>query len=392
MQFLSYFRAKLCRRMITGSMGDPMWLAKKHMIIIACVTLATAAVAQNQTREIVPRYAVKTPAPAIEPMSYRQAAAKGKALPTWGALFQYNGVFYGFDMIGSDPSRGSATSNIQLVIVPVAFRFSDGTLLDPTRPVQCNGTESALKLTRQSPVLQSIDWIQGGTNVGHTQYPDAVQRAEWWNFANGSAPDYHVILQPVVMSKQVIAVPASQGKTVTGHGCGVYGDVEGLYFDQKIRELIVQLNLQPNVLPFFLTYDVVEDGGVLGYHSTLSSIIYATATFSDQNFGPHHAFQDMVGMSAVLSATFNDPFGRNLTPNWKSSFAPRVGCHDLLEVAEPLAGLAMPVTVPGNAHQYYVQDVAFELWYPRAPASTSVNGWFSMFGTFKDSSSNKDCQ
>jgi len=369
-----------------------MRLVALHLALTTSVMLSVMAVAQNQTVNVVPRYAVRTPAQPIEPSIYKRMADEGKTLPIWGAFFQHNQKFYGFYMVGTDPTLGSATSKIKLVVIPLAVHFSDGTVLDPSKPVQCRGTDSPLTITQNSPMLQNVDWTQGGTKVGNTQYGDAFQRAEWWNFADGSAPDYHVLLKPVIEKEATMEVPADQGTTVSGHGCGVYGDVKGLFFDQRLREIMVQRKMQPNELPYFLTYDVVQDGGILGYHSTMASVIYGVGTFSDQNFGPHHAFQDMVSMSAVVGSIFNDPFGTNPTPNWKSSYKPSVGCHNLLETYEPLPGLAEPVKVPGNSHQYYVQDLAFELWFAKAPASTSVNGWFSMFGTFPDSSSNKDCK
>ena len=368
----------------------------KFVGVVAALTsvafLSGIILAQERPTPILPRYTVMKPAHAIDPLAYREMEPAAKALPIWGAFFMYKNVPYGFYMIGTDPSAGSATSKIKLVIIPVAVRFSNGKMLDPTQPVQCHGTKSALTLTEQSPILANADWNQGGTDVGTTQYLDAFQRAEWWNFVSGSAPDYHVLLHPVIAKEVTIDVPSNQGKTVNGGSCGIYGDVEGLYFDAQLRSIIVKRHLQPNELPFFLTYDVVEDHGVLGYHSTLANTIYATATFNDQTFGPMHSFQDMVPMSHVIGATFNDPFGTNLTPNWKSSYAPKQGCNSLLEVGAPLAGLAEPVKVPGSKHQYYVQDLAFELWFAKAPASTSVNGWFSMYGTFKDSGSNKNCK
>jgi hypothetical protein len=71
-------------------------------------------------------------------------------------------------------------------------------------------------------------------------------------------------------------------------------------------------------------------------------------------------------------------------PNWKSPFAPQYGCNNSLEVGDPVAGLPVgPYTVKGVKHQYYVQDLAFETWFAKAKTSTSVNGWYSMFGTFK---------
>lgn len=336
-----------------------------------------------------PRYAVIKPVRVIDPRAFEDLGKDGKVIPTWSAFFRYHDQSYGFSMIGTDPSEGSSTSVIDTVIVPLAFVFADGTVLDPTMPRQCGGGTSALAITRNSPLFQNVDWVQGGTKVGNTQYMDAFQRAEWWNFANGSAPDYHVLLNPVMANKLTIQLSASQGATI-GHGCRRYGEIEGLYFDTLVRRLIVTLGLQPNQLPYFLTYDVVEDNGILGYHSTFNNTIYASGTYVDLNLGPNHAYQDMVVMSHVLGSTFNDPFVSNLTPNWKSPAAPKVGCSAFLEAGDPLAGLAEPVTILGISHQFYVQDLAFELWFAKATASTSVNGWFSMYGTFQSASSN--CQ
>jgi hypothetical protein len=357
-------------------------------VMVAVLVLVSSKAPAQSPPKIIPRFAA-IPGP-MDVAAYRALGEAGKAIPTWGAFFQYNNQFYGFDMIGTDPGLGSATTKIKFVIIPVALKFADGTVLDPTQPVQCNGTDSALTRVLGSPVLHKVKWTLGGTFVGKTQFADAFQRAEWWNFANGSAPDYHVVLHPIVKARALINVPRQQGTVQTGKGCGVYGDVSGLYLDAKLRSILVKRRLQPNELPFFLTYDVVADHGILGYHSTQYTTLFATATYNDQRFGEGHAFQDLVPMSQVLAATINDPFLHNLTPNWRSSFMPH-GCNNLLEVGQPLAGLAVPAKVPGNAHRYYVQDLAFELWFAKAPASTSVNGWFSMFGTFTDSASNQNC-
>jgi hypothetical protein len=56
--------------------------------------------------------------------------------------------------------------------------------------------------------------------------------------------------------------------------------------------------------------------------------------------------------------------------------------------------LPEPVKVPGNAHQYYVQDLVFLPWFALVPngKSTSVNKWYSMYGTFKSISTNEHSQ
>jgi hypothetical protein len=137
---------------------------------------------------------------------------------------------------------------------------------------------------------------------------------------------------------------------------------------------------------------VSRDNAALGYHSvSVTNNVYGTGAFSDQNiFGPpNEAFDDVVTMSHEVGETINDPFGDNPTPDWQSSYAPQYGCQNILEIGDPLAGLPEgPIKVSGNSHDYYVQDVAFVPWFAKAGTSTSVNGWFSMYGTFRSGSPN----
>jgi hypothetical protein len=145
-----------------------------------------------------------------------------------------------------------------------------------------------------------------------------------------------------------------------------------------------------------MTYDVfeTESGGccVLGYHSvTPGGIVYGTGSYGDVQFEFAHGFTDVITISHEIGETINDPYTANATPLWYSSFAPQYGCNNSLEVGDPLAGLPEPVKVPGNSHQYYVQDLAFEPWFALVAngKSTSVNKWYSMYGTFKNISTNE---
>jgi len=67
-------------------------------------------------------------------------------------------------------------------IIPVKFGFTKGTttkVFDPTKPI--GSGDSAVNQTIASPIFQSsVDYVQGGTDIGTTQYEDAFQRGNFW--------------------------------------------------------------------------------------------------------------------------------------------------------------------------------------------------------------------
>jgi hypothetical protein len=350
--------------------------------------LAGFVMAQSEGSQIEPKYLALPPAHPVNIPEYQVA---GLGLKTWTGSFTYLGTKYNYTMIGTDPSKGSATTTVKFVLIPLAVKFPGGVVLDPTNPLQSGcGTGTALGLTRNSPILKNVTWNQGGTNVGTTQYIDAFQRAEFWSSVSKSSPNYHVLMgTPIIEPKQTL--DASSSGTVSSGSCGVYGSLDINTFDAAVQSIISSLNLQANEFPYFVTYDVFQSQGgqccVLGYHSiTNSNIVYGTGSYNDQAIfaGPPNAFLDIVTMSHEIGETVNDPFvqNANATPSWVSPYAPQYGCNNFLEVGDPLAGYPEPAKVPGNPHQYYVQDLAFETWFAKATTSTSVNGWYSMYGVF----------
>jgi hypothetical protein len=117
--------------------------------------------------------------------------------------------------IGADPTvPGTGTTTVPTLIVPLLVNFLDGSgSLDAT---------GIVANTLESPVFTPVDFNVGGTDVGVTQYPDAVQRAEFWTYANpaGVSPGYHVLLQPIILPTITINVPAASGHishTVVGN-------------------------------------------------------------------------------------------------------------------------------------------------------------------------------
>ena len=209
------------------------------------------------------------------------------------------GRAYPFNIVGTDPALGAATTSIPTVIVPIKLTFPNSRVLD--------GTNQAAS-TENSPIFLTADYTTGGTDVGVTQYGDAIQRAEFWNLAGFSQAGYHVLLGAPTMAPTVsIVVPASgctispqnpAGSCGNTYNSGSIGVVNADFFDAQLNALIASYS--PNVLPIFLTDNVFEgsDGTVstccvLGYHNsegppiaTARTWIYAaytrTGTFQRQ--------------------------------------------------------------------------------------------------------------
>jgi hypothetical protein len=367
-------------------------------MLIAGVTSAAQDINVNAT----PKYLVIPPKQPVDVAQSQELAKQGKALQTWTGSFTYKGAKFPYTMIGTDPAKGSATTTLDVVIIPLIVKVP-GQTFDPTKPIQkACGTGTAEKLTEQSPIFSNkVNYTQGGTNVGTTQYEDAIQRAEFWSTVKAKAPNYHVLLKYEVAATQTLKDPSGQLNKGT---CGNYAGVDINLFDTAVNGIIAKLKIPPNKFPYIMTYDVFEtEGGqccVLGYHSvTNSGVPYGTGSYGDVPFQCNgcgtHGFTDVVTISHEIGETINDPFTNNGVPQWKSAYAPQYGCSGALEVGDPLAGDPVPVTVPGNKHQYYVQDLAFETWFALVAngKSGSVNHWYSMYNTFlKKISTNEHSQ
>jgi hypothetical protein len=371
-------------------------------IALAATIFAGVSFAQNINVNAVPKYTVLHPEQPVDVAEMQRLAEAGAALPTWTGSFTYKGTKYPYTMIGTDPSKGSATTTLNMVIIPLIVKVP-GQTFDPTKPIQkACGTGTAEGLTLASPIFSNkVNYTVGGTNLGTTQYEDAVQRGEFWSSVKSKSPNYHVILKYKVAATQTLS--DSSGQLNKG-SCGNFAGVDINLFDGEVQSIIAKLGIKANEFPYIMTYDVFEtEGGqccVLGYHSvTNGGIAYGTGSYGDVPFQCNgcgtHGFTDVVTISHEIGETINDPYTNNGVPQWKSAYAPQYGCSGALEVGDPLAGDPVAVKVPGNTHQYYVQDLAFEPWFALVAngKSTSVNHWYSMFNTYlKTISTNEHSQ
>ncbi|MBI3824864.1 MAG: hypothetical protein HY294_02590 [Candidatus Rokubacteria bacterium] len=309
----------------------------------------------------------------------RQSAA-GANVPLWSGSFTFQGTTFPYTMVGTDPSAGSATSSVPVVIIPVKFSFADGTTLSATDPV-CDGTDSAVTLTQNSPVFQDVAFAPGGTYVGTTQYVDAFQRANFWNAVSTASPDYHVRLGPMtVAATQAVRISRLVGATLTGP-CAKIGTVNITAFDIWAKQTIKALNVPATSLPLFLSYNTFwTQGGccILGYHSaTSNSQTYSVAAFSDPGVF-NVPIQDIHALSHEIGEWMDDPLINNATPGWLAGQASV--CQKNLEVGDPVTGIAFTVAL--NNFTYHPEDLVFLSWFARESPSSAVNGWYTFLNTF----------
>ncbi len=299
-----------------------------------------------------------------------------ESIPFWSSLFAYNGLTYPYQMVGTDPSAGSATTRVRTEIIPLNIVFSNGTSFDGS---------TRLQATLKSPLFHKATY-----SSGTTQYGDAIQRAEWWKYV--SHEDYHVLLaRPTVYSTVTINVPARNGSVAPNpHTKQPEGLIDLNWFDHQIHGLITSLGLSARTFPIFLTSNTFLYQGnpsqccIIGYHNALptpnakgKTVIqtYAWGTYNDPSMYSVPV-QDINALSHEIAEWYNNPFGVNVVPTWKVPGAPQYGCSKDLEVGDPLVGVTFPV------NGYHPQDEAFYSWFTKQVPSVGIHGQYTYMGTF----------
>ena len=343
------------------------------LCLLSCLGLIGNALAQDaQVQKPRAMYAIMPPH--LRP----DVAPPPASLQSWNGSFTYSGTTYNYNMVGAAPSTNtSATITTYIIPVKITITNRNGTktTFDPSH-VLSNGNTVTTN-TVQSPLFDSTTtYIQGGVNVGTTQYIDAFQRANFWGTVQ-SNPNSHLLLSVTTLAEQSLSPSRTFGKTGTPFGFTA-AEVDINWFDSQIPTLISKLGIQPNQFPIFLLYNtyLTQNGGccIGGYHSSEGSTSnpqsYAEATYVD-HVGAFS--QDVSALSHEIGEWADDP----LTVNFNGNNTP---CG-ILEVGDPEEGFANygAVTYPLHGFNYNLQDLV-TLPYFGAPSSTSVNGWFSFQG------------
>lgn len=329
------------------------------LILLTCVGLSGFGVAQESKpmfTTLTPRYWGNAAAPA------------GPTVTHWTGTLSAGGS--SFNMVGTDPQTTNITTTVTAYLIPIRIVMSPTPtgIFDPAH-ILPNG-RSVIQNTALSPIFNSgIDFVQGGTDLGNTQYIDAFQRGAFWSDVLLN-PNYHVLLNLVVLPEVSLPVPATAGKIATEAGVQA-ALVDINFFDAKLQQIISSNSqITPNSLPIALTYNTYLTAGVCcigGYHSAFGNAS-APQTYSHFTYIDKAGVfaQDVSALSHEIGEWMDDPFVNNPS------------CGGLMEDGDPLEGApnfgAFPYTL--NGFTYNLQDLVFPQYFGQSP-STSVHGWWS---------------
>ncbi|MGO9650141.1 MAG: hypothetical protein ACLPOO_19075 [Terriglobales bacterium] len=297
-------------------------------------------------------------------------------LKIWSGSFKSGNTTYNFKMVGRSPALSNTTTNIEFFLIPIKI-VCDGNTYDP-ETVQSDGA-TAVDLVRASPIFEALDYTQGGTNLGTTQYVDAFQRGNFYK-ALRKNPDYHTLLSPVTMlTERTLSVPSADCSIGNPFGFGNVAIVDMTYFDSQLTTLIGKLSqITPAAVVMGMTYNTYlsANSGISGcciggYHSAFGT---APQTYGEFTYIPdvNQYSQDVSALSAEMGDWMDDPFVDNVTEVQGS-------CSGLLEVAPPTNVLRNFGDFPytgANGFTYHLQDLAFLDFWSGNPG-LQVNGWYS---------------
>ncbi|HLI09192.1 MAG TPA: hypothetical protein VKV40_21690 [Ktedonobacteraceae bacterium] len=298
----------------------------------------------------------------------------GTTIPHWSSAFNSGGTNYKYTMVGTNPSDGSVTTTIPTEIIPLDLSFANGIAFDGTKKV---------KSTLASPIFKPASFTSG-----NTQFGDAMQRFEFWTYVSTVSKKYHVLLgNPSVYPTVAVNVPASQGGVFITSTNVVIGLINYHWFGALILKELKALNIQPNTFPIFLTYNSLLYIGntsnccVIGFHGdTFVTSPGNTQTFAWASYTDPGIFSvpidDINALSHEVAEWLNDPFVNNIVPAWSVPSEPQYGCSNLLEVGDPLVGVAYVL------NGYHPQDIASFSWFARQSPAITQSGEYSYLGTF----------
>jgi hypothetical protein len=354
---------------------------------------------QQRTGQVL-RYGSMTTEETNRLVELSNSATGGSDAPprlwTSSTMASRDGRIYTGISIGSSPYADLKATKIPVVVVPLVVTVN-GVTLDPTAAVtnSCvrpdwNG-KTPVEVLLQSPIFTATDWIMNGANVGHTQYLDAFQRAQYWSTVRGS--NYHTLLSPVTVAEaQVAPVSAIDSAASTASSACVSqagGNPDQITLGRSATGLLTQwiegtliptLQTQKVInsqeLVYFLLYNTTFSDAT-GFHSYVGNQTYAVSFIN----GSDCCAPDIATASQVLGDWMNDPIPteRANSPGW---FSPddKVGrsrsCQEYSAVSSPTSDLMFPTVAMPNGVSYHLQELTFQSWFRGAP-STGAGGLFS---------------
>ena len=357
------------------------WLSRFGLLLVMLVLASGVSVRRALPQDANDNSSQAGPKPMFKTLPPRYL--ENLQLPTtptvtnWSGSFTSGGQTYNFKMVGTDPATSDVTTTVTSYIIPIKVTCR-GKTYDPEH-VLSNG-KTAVENTIASPIFKSgVNFVQGGTDVGTTQYEDAFQRGNFWGDVLTNTA-YHVLLSATVLSEHTLNVPRNQCSIANPFGFGNVAIVNINYFDAQLQSIISGLTtVTPSSFPIAITYDLYlsENSGlggccIGGYHSDFGSVS-APQTYAQFTYIPvvNQFSQDVSALSHEAGEWMDDPFVDNPTPVMG-------GCDGLLEVGDPLETEpnfgTYPYTLSGFT--YHLQDLVF-LDYFSGDNSLQVNNWWT---------------
>jgi hypothetical protein len=291
-------------------------------------------------------------------------------------------------MVGADPKLGASTTTIPTVLVPLKFVFPP--IAGNASPTfDASGVISSIV---NSPIFQKVQYTAGSTDLGNTQFGDALQRAQFWNLP-GFSQGYHVILDsPTIAHSVTFTVALGQGNAYLTPDYFV-GIIRSSVFSSLLTPLLA--NYSANQLVIFVTDSVYlsADGTnsgfiTFGFHNSQSGPAASAKTWIYAAYAEPGFFSgfgdilDVEPLSHEIAEWLNDPLP-GASVNWipPAVLPGQSSCIVNFETGDPLEANPAVFTQVSNGTTYHLQDEVFLSWYLQLSSSFSVNGWYSFQNT-----------
>jgi hypothetical protein len=255
----------------------------------------------------------------------------------------------------------------------------------------------------QVDVAPTVPMVTGSPNyqradygTGHTQFTDAVQRAEFWKVMGGG---WHTLLeQPRVQGAITLEIPVGAAQVYQAPDGAIITFLDQNFFFSQFNTIAQMADFHWNELAILLTPNVFltdgnpADGFTLGFHTAWDARnpenplpdpaaakfvqTFAWASWIEPGvFGG--AFSDVTGLSHEIAEWTNDPFVDNATETWAFPGYPDY-CQNNLETGDPVEVTATPgFPVTLNGYTYHPQTEALLQWFSQETPSSAFQGAYS---------------
>jgi hypothetical protein len=350
-----------------------------------------------------------------------------------------DGVTYGWNMVGVDPStNGSSTitvdiTPINVIVDGMTFSATDilaGTLASPQFANNDYGSTPAATAAGAFPNAPALIRGPGGAlsqnDAGNQlQLQDATMRAQF-NATGGSG--YHLRLNPVVHPALTLTAPNGVGTLLQSGRGVVFGSVGVTWWASIVQNLMQSAD--PTHLPLYLTNNILLHIGsdptnccIIGFHGAgevnghgtgsvhgngnqaVQTFAWASwvrpGIYARANGGTDWALQDIHALSHEIAEWGDDPFVNNTVEPWLTPTAPQYGCTDVMETGDPVVAIGFAIgtnttdqtpnptggTISFDGF-YHPEDEVFLPWFMRFPSNatgtepnqTSAGGRYTLMG------------